>query len=283
MSYMWQENAAAAAGMAALIVAWRTSFGFSLRVPLHSSIPEDIYSTLGGRRLVTYICRAKNPGLMGEGPPCADILMRVHDRSLTMGVAGAARLAIAPPPPPYPPVAIMGPPPLAVPTSVVSLNLWAPPPPAQGIAPLAGVPSVYQRPNVRPRKATPAPAPPPAVSPRGSVARVLKDGDFPKLVPSNLPAKAKQVNQGDGIHTVGPYEPRPVVKAPPQGPYPVERRDIVATHQASPPPQTPAVDDFAGLERVEPKVKDLSLVEQARMCKRKKATGPAPGPKVPKA
>ena len=198
--------------------------------------------------------QSKEPRPYGRRPPMRGHL---HDRSLTMGVAGAARLAIAPPPPPYPPVAIMGPPPLAVPTSVVSLNLWAPPPPAQGIAPLAGVPSVYQRPNERPRKAPPAPAPPPAVSPRGSVARVLNDGVFPKLVPSNLPAEAKQVNQGDGIHTIDPYAPRPVVKAPPQGPYPVERRDIVATHQASPPPPTPAVDAFAGLERVERKVRPV--------------------------
>lgn len=110
MSYMWQENLTAASGITAIIVPWRMAFGNTLRVPLHSSIPEDIYDTLGGRRLVTWICRAKAPIMMGEGPPCGDILAAVHDRSMVVGAAGAARLAIGAPPPPTPLFAIMAPP-----------------------------------------------------------------------------------------------------------------------------------------------------------------------------
>ena len=96
----------------------------------------------------------------------------------------------------------MGPPPPAAPTSVVSLNSWAASSSAQGIAPLsplqsAGVPMIYQRPNSRPAK------PPPALpTAKGSAARVPNLGDFPKLTPtapSQPPARAKQVNQGDGI------------------------------------------------------------------------------------
>ena len=155
-----------------------------------------------------------------RAPPCGDILAAVHDRSMVVGAAGAARLAIGAPQPPPPLFAIKAPPPPPAPTSVVSLNSWAASSSAQGISLLsplqsAGVPMIYQKPNSRPAK------PPPALpTAKGSAAMVPNLGDFPKLTPtapSNPPARAKQVNQSDGIYSPDPYALHVAVKAPPKG------------------------------------------------------------------
>jgi hypothetical protein len=125
MSYMWQENAGAASAFTLLVLAWRQAFGKSLRVPFHSSIPEDLYDTCGGRRLVEWVGRAQTPFLMaGPGPSCADIMATVHDQGMVFQQGGAPLLAInAPPPPPWPPAnQPRAPLALSYPTSVVSMT-----------------------------------------------------------------------------------------------------------------------------------------------------------------
>ena len=282
-------------GMAIVVVTWRMAFGNSLRLPLQSSISEDVYNTLGGLHNVRNICKAKAPILAGNGPPAAEILRTIHDRNLVVGAVGPARQVLAdgvPPPPPFLAIQAAPPPPPSVPTSVVRQDLVASSAAGQGSRDigvpiqLMVTPPYYQKPNDRPSKAPP--------SLRGSAAILLIAhlGEFPKLeavAPSARPARANPVNQADGIYSPDPLAHRATVKAPPTGSSKTNRLHIVAGHRASdpvrppvPPVPPPEVDPFEGLTQIQPKSKELSPEEQARLGKRKVSTGPASVPKMPK-
>ena len=58
-SYQFQENMTVVSGMAFLIITWRMSFRNVTRVPLPSTVPNDIHDTLGGARNVMDLCKAE--------------------------------------------------------------------------------------------------------------------------------------------------------------------------------------------------------------------------------
>ena len=229
--------------MSFIVVSWRMAFGNSLRVPLLSTISDDVYDTLGGVHNVRDICTAKAIIPPGDGPPTHDILRMIHDRSLGGGAVGPARPALAigaPPPPPFLAIGAPPPPPPSVPTSVVGPErlvtaAWGQGPrnlivPAQ---PLVFSPQ-YQMPNNQPGKFPPLAHPPVAPKMRGtcSVGTVplAQVREFPALVPSIRPAKARPANQADGIHSPDPHAYRATVKSPPTGSAAVGRLHIVAHH-----------------------------------------------------